>query len=168
MTVHPWRAVYVSTASRLRSREIQSFEVKPVTIPAERLWGSVNIEVMPDHRVRVSSWAKTIVDCLDIPKYAGGVIDVALGMQLLGDKLDPDVVVDAAIRLGKISVIKRSGVLLEMVAHASDESLDRLEAKVTKAPHVLEPQRPRSGRLHPRWKVWMNVTEDELRQALSS
>lgn len=168
MVMHPWRTVYVSTPSRLRTREIQSFTVKPVTIPEERLWDSVNIEVVPDHRVRVSSWAKTIVDCLDIPKYAGGLSDIALGMRLLGEKLDPDVVVDHAIRFGKVSVIKRLGVLLELVAHPSEESLARLDAKVTKTPHVLDPQRPRSGRLHPRWKVWMNVSEDELRQVLST
>lgn len=168
MTMHPWRTVYVSTSSRLRSREIQSFEVKPVTVPNERLWGSVKIEVVPDHRVSASSWAKTIVDCLDIPRYAGGIGDVALGMHLLGDKLEPDVAIDNALRLGKVSVIKRLGVLLELVAKPSAGTLDRLEAKVTKSLHVMEPQRPRSGRLHPRWKVWMNVSEDELRQVLSS
>lgn len=168
MTVHPWRTVYVSTPARLRSRSIQSFEIRPVTIPGERLWGWETVEVTPDHRVQVSTPARSIIDCLDIPAYAGGIGDVAIALSLAGTDLDPALTVDAALRLGKVSVIKRLGVLLEVVGGASDDVLQRLAERVTAAPHVLDPQQPRSGSLHPRWKVWMNVTEDALRQGLTS
>jgi predicted transcriptional regulator of viral defense system len=132
------------------------------------LWGWENIEVLPDHRVHVSTPARTIVDCLDRPEYAGGIGDVAAALSLAGADLSPEAVVDAAIRLGKMSVIKRLGVLLELAGGASDEALQRLAGRVTKAPHVLDPQQPRSGSLHPRWKVWMNVSDDSLRQWLTS
>jgi predicted transcriptional regulator of viral defense system len=168
MTMHPWRTVYVSTPSRLRSRTIQSFDVRPVTIPKERIWGWEMAEVLPDQRVHVSTPARTIVDCLDKPAYAGGIADVPIALSLAGADLRPDDMVDAALRLGRVSVIKRLGVLLELVGGASDEALERLAERVTKAPHVLDPQQPRSGRLHPRWKVWMNVTEETLRQGLTT
>lgn len=168
MTMHPWRTVYVSTPARLRSRSIQSFDVRPVTIPKERLWGWENVEVLPDHRVHVSTAARTIVDCLDMPAYAGGIGDVAIALSLAGTDLSADLIVDAALRLGRVSVIKRLGVLLELVGETSGDALQRLAERVTKAPHVLDPQQPRSGSLHPRWKVWMNVTEDSLRQGLTS
>ena len=168
MTMHPWRTVYVSTQARLRSRSIQSFEVRPVTISAERVWGWESVEVLPDHRVHVSTAARTIVDCLDRPEYAGGIGDVAVALSLAGTDLDPGLIVDAAIRLGRVSVIKRLGVLLELAGNAPDDALQRIAARVTKAPHVLDPQQPRSGRLHPRWKVWMNVPDGSLRQGLDS
>jgi predicted transcriptional regulator of viral defense system len=168
MTMHPWRTVYVSTSARLRTRSIQSFEVRPVTISQERLWGWENIEVLPDHRVHVSTPARTIVDCLDRPEYAGGIGDVAVALSLAGTELGPGAVVDAAIRLGKVSVIKRLGVLLELTGNSPDDALKRLAERVTNAPHVLDPQQPRSGSLHPRWKVWMNVSDDSLRQWLTS
>jgi predicted transcriptional regulator of viral defense system len=168
MTMHPWRTVYISTPSRLRSRTIQSFEIRPVTIPKERLWGWEMVEVLPDHRVHVSTAARTIVDCLDMPAYAGGIGDLPIALSLAGTDLSPDLLVDAALRLGRVSVIKRLGVLLELVGGASDNALGRLAERVTRAPHVLDPQQPRSGSLHPRWKIWMNVTEETLRQGMTS
>jgi predicted transcriptional regulator of viral defense system len=168
MTMHPWRTVYVSTGGRLRSRTIQSFDVQPVTISAKRLWGWENVEVLPDHRVHVSTAARTIVDCLDRPEYAGGVGDVAIGLSLAGADLDPGLIVDAAIRLGRVSIIKRLGVLLELAGGVPEETLQRLEDRVTKSPDVLDPQQPRSGTLHPRWKVWMNVPADSLQQGLTT
>jgi predicted transcriptional regulator of viral defense system len=168
MTMHPWRTVYVSTPARLRSRSVQSFEIRPVTIPVDRLWGWESVEVIPDHRVHVSTPARSIIDCLDRPAYAGGIGDVAIALSLAGSDLDPVLVVDAALRLGRVSVIKRLGVLLEVVGSAPDDALQRLAERVTAAPHVLDPQQPRSGSLHRRWKVWMNVTEDSLRQGQTS
>ena len=168
MTLHPWRTVYVSTSARLRPRSIQSFKIQPVTLAPERMWGWEEVEVLPDHRVHVSSPARTIVDCLDRPRYAGGIGDVAVALTLAGSDLHPDLIVDAAIRLGRVSVIKRLGVLLELNGLAAEGSLERLAERVTKSPDVLDPQLPRSGKLHPRWKVWMNVPEDVLRQELVS
>lgn len=168
MTMHPWRTVYVSTQARLARRTIQSFDVQPVTISKERLWGWENVEVLPDHRVHVSTAARTIVDCLDRPAYAGGIGDVAAALSLGGSHLDPDLIVDAAIRLGRVSIIKRLGVLLELKGEVPDETLLRLAARVTKSPDVLDPQQPRSGTLHPRWKIWMNVAAGSLQQGMTS
>lgn len=164
MTVHPWRTVYVSTASRLRRREIQGFTVKPVTLSPARLWGATTIEVVPDHRVNVSSQARTIVDCLDRPPYAGGVKDVALGLTLLGDDFVAERAVDAALRFGRISVIKRLGALVEFLVPDHGAAVERLLPCVNDTPHVLDPGLPREGRLNSRWGIWMNIPEDELRQ----
>lgn len=168
MTVHPWRTVYVSTASRLRRREIQGFTVKPVTVPPARLWGATTVEAVPDHRVKVSSQSRTIVDCLDRPPYAGGVKDVALGLALLGGDFVAEHAVDAALRFGKISVIKRLGVLVESVVPDQGAVVARLLSYVNDTPHVLDPGLPREGRLNSRWGIWMNIPEDELRQDAAS
>ena len=164
MTLHPWRSVYLSTASRLRVREIQHYSIQPVTVAAERLWGTVPMEVLPDHRVSVSSRARTIVDCIDRPGYAGGLADVALGLTLLGEGFVAEDAVDAALRFGRISVIKRLGVLIELLAPQHGAAVEPLLLHVDRTPHVLDPQSPRGGRLNSRWGIWMNISEDELLQ----
>ncbi len=168
MTLHPWRTVYVSTASRLRTREIQHFTVKPVTVAAAHLWGATEVQVFPDHRVRVSTQARTIVDCLDRPAYAGGIQDVALGMTLLGEDLAIAEAVEAAIRYGRVSVIKRLGVLTELLAPGQAVAVEPLRSWADDTPHVLDPQTRRTGRLNARWGIWMNIPEDELLQAIDS
>jgi predicted transcriptional regulator of viral defense system len=165
MTLHPWRTVYVSTSARLRPRTIQSFTVRPVTMNAERLWGWTTSEVLPDHHVRVSSPERTIIDCLDMPPYAGGISDVYLALSLARDIVAPQRVVEAALRLNRVSVIKRTGVLLQLSGLASEEELQPLAERVDRTPHVLDPQQPRSGRLDPRWKIWMNVSPETLHEA---
>jgi len=164
MTLHPWRSVYLSTASRLRAREIQHYSIQPVTVSAERLWGAVPMEVIPDHRVNVSSRARTIVDCIDRPGYAGGLPDVALGLTLLGESFVAKDAVDAALRFGKTSVIKRLGVLIELLAPEQGAAVEPLLLHVDRTPHVLDPQSSRGGHLNSRWGIWMNISEDELLQ----
>ena len=168
MTLHPWRSVYLSTASRLRSREIQHYSIQPVTVAPDRLWGAVPIEVIPDHRVNVSSRARTIVDCIDRPGYAGGLADVALGITLLGEGFVATDAVTAALRFGRISVIKRMGVLIELLAPEQGAAVQPLLQHVDRTPHVLDPQSPRGGRLNSRWGIWMNISEDELLQETES
>lgn len=164
MTLHPWRSVYLSTSSRLRAREIQHFSIRPVTVAPERLWGTVTAEVIPDHRVNVSSRARTIVDCIDRPGYAGGFADVALGLTLLGDDFVATDAVDAALRYGRVSVIKRLGVLIDLLAPQQRAAVEPLLSRVDRTPHVMDPQSPRGGRLNSRWGIWMNISEDELLQ----
>ena len=168
MTLHPWRTVYLTTSSRLRAREIQRFIVRPVTAPAARLWGTTQVEVLPDHRVTVSTQARTIVDCLDRPEYAGGIQDVALGISMLGAGFDVPAAVEAALRFGKVSVIKRLGVLVDLLAPERAGEAGPLLQHVSDTPHVMDPHLPRSGRLNSRWGIWMNVAEDELRQEMVS
>ncbi|MGB4441348.1 MAG: type IV toxin-antitoxin system AbiEi family antitoxin [Coriobacteriia bacterium] len=168
MTLHPWRTVYVTTSSRLRTREIQSFIVRPVTAPAARLWGTERIEVLSDHRVVVSAQARTVVDCLDRPEYAGGIRDVALGVSMLGVEFDVQAAVQAALRFGRASVIKRLGVLIDLLAPGRAGEAEPLLQHVSDTPHVMDPQLPRSGRLNSRWGIWMNVSEDELLQEMVS
>lgn len=168
MTLHPWRTVYLTTSSRLRAREIQRFVVRPVTAPAVRLWGTTKIEVLPDHRVTVSTQARTIIDCLDRPEYAGGIQDVALGISMLGAELDVPAAVEAALRFGRVSVIKRLGVLVDLLAPERVGEAGPLLQHVSDTPHVMDPRLPRSGRLNSRWGIWMNVSEDELLQEMVS
>ena len=168
MTVHPWRTVYVSTPARLRTRTIQSFTIQPVTVKPERLWGWSTSEVLPDHRVRVSTPERTIVDGLDMPMYAGGIGDVYLALSLARETLDPKRLVDDVLRLNKVSVIKRAGVLLQLSGLASEDLLRPLADRVDRTPHVLDPQQPRSGQLDSRWKIWMNVSSDVLQEAEES
>ncbi|MDZ4181117.1 MAG: type IV toxin-antitoxin system AbiEi family antitoxin [Coriobacteriia bacterium] len=168
MTLHPWRTVYLTTSSRLRAREIQRFIVRPVTAPSARLWGTTQIEVLPDHRVTVSTQARTIIDCLDRPEYAGGIQDVALGISMLGAEFDVPAAVEAALRFGRVSVIKRLGVLVDLLAPERAGEAGPLLQHVSDTPHVMDPHLPRSGRLNSRWGIWMNVSEDELLQEMVS
>jgi predicted transcriptional regulator of viral defense system len=167
MTMHPWRSVYVSTPAKLRSRTIQSFEIRSVTVPEERLWGWTTREVLPESRVNVSDPARTVIDGLNLPAYAGGIGDVYAGLLLLGDSVRPEEIVAAALRFGKVSVIKRAGLLLQTLGVPS-ATLAPLAERVDRTPHVLDPQQPRSGRLDSDWRIWMNMTTDELRNAGSS
>jgi predicted transcriptional regulator of viral defense system len=168
MTLHPWRTVYLTTSSRLRAREIQRFIVRPVTAPAARLWGTTQVEVLPDRRVTVSTQARTIVDCLDRPEYAGGIQDVALGISMLGAEFDVPAAVEAALRFGRVSVIKRLGLLVDLLAPERASEADPLLQHVSDTPHVIDSRLPRSGRLNSRWGIWMNVSEDELLQEMVS
>lgn len=168
MTIRPSRTAYVSTTARLSRRDLAGFQIRPVTIKPERMWGRDKVEAAPGHAVWASDVARTFVDCVDIPEYAGGITEVAAGIGLLGDSLPVESTVEAALRFGKKSVIKRLGFLLETLVPAAQSHLGPLLERVDRSPHLLDPMLPKSGGFVSRWGLYLNVSEDELRAEVSA
>ena len=168
MTTQPVLTVYISTPVRRISKEVAGATYRFVTTSADSLWGAEDVWVTPGGRVTVSDLERTILDCLDRPDLAGGIIEVARGMWAVRDRLDFPKLAQYANRLGRKSVAKRLGFLLETFGLGGVETLTALRPLVSTSYTLLDTSLPAAGRHVGLWKVRANIGRDELLSATTT
>jgi len=146
---------FVATTKKKRPVAFRTFRFRFVTIKSLKFFG-YRRETLGDLPVLVADEAKAIVDCLDQPRYAGGVAEVAKALRAALDTVDVVVLVDYANRMGDRSLGSRLGYLLETLGQHADGLIR------SAGPIKLDPTRPRTGRHVPRWQVVVNLPETEL------
>lgn len=134
-----------------------------VTKPNRFEWG-VQDKWIGSAKVPVSDPERTFLDCLHLPRHAGGITEVAAALVRAWPTLDQDRLISHADRLGNTSVSRRLGALTKAL------DLDEADRLVGRLPHrrwrgrpvSLDPSLPAGGEIDRRWGVRMNVTADEL------
>lgn len=168
MTTQPVLTVYISTPMRRIFKEIAGATYRFVTIQPDDLWGTEEVWVTPSERVTASDLERTILDCLDRPDLSGGIIEVARGMWAVRDRLDFVRLAEHTKRLGRKSVAKRLGFLLETFGLGNTEILTALQVLVSPSYTLLDPSLPAGGRYVSKWRVRANIEPGELQAATTT
>lgn len=143
------QTIFVAVTKQKRARQVQGQEVRFVRIKPEAFFGYEQYG-----RAVVSDPEKTLLDCLRLPEYAGGIRTVA---DAIPDDVDEDRIVRYAERLGSGAVAARIGYLLER--RGVLDGGDRLRDLVTSY-SKLDPAGDRSTP-DPSWKLYVNVPIDD-------
>ena len=163
MTTQPQLVVYTSSSRMIRSRTIQGTEFRFIRCKTEHLFGLEDIWVEKNERVRTSDVERTIVDGLKQPNYCGGITEVAKAISMKRDQLKPEKLVSYATKLNVGAVIRRLGFLMEFFRVGSDDLLHLLQSKLTPTYQLIDPELPADGKYLSKWKLRLNVSEEELR-----
>lgn len=134
-----------------------------VTKPERFDWG-VSDKWIGAAKVSVSDPERTLLDCLHLPRHAGGITEIAAALLRAWPTLDLDRLVSHIERLGNTSVTRRLGALAQAV---DLEGADRLARRLPHRrwrgrPVSLDPSLLAGGQIERRWGVRMNVPADEL------
>lgn len=115
-------------------------------------------------RVSVSDPERTFLDCLHLPRHAGGVSEVAAALARAWTSMDIDRLDGYIERLANGSVTRRLGVLVEALDLDRAARLDRYrpDRGWRGRSVLLDPSLPASGDLDRRWGVRLNVPIAEL------
>jgi len=120
----------------------------------ERYWVS-------NQTIWVSDRERTILDCLHLPRHAGGVIEVAAVLVRAWTSLDRQQLAEHTDRLGIEAVRRRLGFLLESLElpGAPDLAMQLYEhrSRVRRSPTLLDPGLPVEGQIDGRWDVRVNL-----------
>jgi predicted transcriptional regulator of viral defense system len=168
MLTQPKFVVFASAAKRLRGGTIHGTEFRFVFVRPEQLFGVTNHWVTKQESVRVSDLERTVIDGLRRPEYCGGVTEVAKGMWIRRSDLNPNRLIDYALRLGVGAVIRRLGYLLDLYQLASGRALNRLRRVLTATYVVLDPSVPGEGPHLASWRLRVNVPPEELEAVRSA
>jgi predicted transcriptional regulator of viral defense system len=87
---------------------------------------------------------------------------VAKGLWMKKHELDLDRLIQYALNLDVGAVIRRLGFLLETFEIASDSQVASLRQRLTKSYALLDPVLPDEGRYLARWRLRLNIEQDEL------
>ena len=129
-----------------------SFRFRFVTIRPCKFFGYWR-EKVGELPVLMADEAKSIIDSLDQPRYAGGVGEVARALRSALDVVDVATLVAYANQMGDKSLGSRLGYLLERLGRPVDGLI------VSDSSVRLDPGRERVGPDDARWRVVVNLPE---------
>ncbi len=146
--------VFVATTKKKRPVSFQGFRFRFVTVHPSKFFG-YRRETLDGLPFLIADEAKSIVDSLDQPRYAGGIVEVAGALRAALAVVEVSTLIEYANRMGSKSLGSRLGYLLAKLSHPS-EGLIR-----SAGPVKLDPARHREGHYDRRWRVVVNVPEAE-------
>lgn len=153
--------VFVQTTSRKKKQELEIFGVryKIVRINKKKFFGLEKIWIDSPFgavfQIYVTNKEKTIVDCLDKPKYCGGIIEVAKALN--SGSFDMVKLAEYTVKIGNSGVIRRLGYLCDYLGLQID--LPKIK---TKNYLPLDPTMPKTERVDSKWRLIVNVDLGEL------
>lgn len=156
--------LWVAVPSKRRTLRTPRDEIVwVVTTPDRFAWGVRDHWIGPSH-VIVSDQERTILDCLHLPRHAGGITEVAGSLLRAWPVLDQKRLDAHVKRLALSSVARRLGALIETLEPPNAGGFLRglAQGPWRGRPVSLDPNLPATGDVNPRWGVLMNVPADEL------
>lgn len=162
MMTQPQLIVYISSSKTMRPQIIQGTEFRFVRCKKEHLFGLSDMWIDKNEKVRVSDLERTLIDGLKQPEYCGGFSEVAKGFSIKRDAIDPQKLIDYAIKLGVGVVNRRLGYLMDLYKIGAKIHLDFLQTTITSTYHLLDPELPAEGHHIAKWRLRLNVSEEEL------
>lgn len=162
MVTQPQFVIFTSTTKRLRKRTIHGTEFRFVLIHHEDVFGVTTHWISKQESVKISDIERTVIDGLHLPAYCGGITEVAKGLWMRRQDVNPVRLIDYALRLGVGAVVRRLGYLLDLYQIAAPEELDRLRSSLSATYAMLDPTLPAEGPYVSSWRLRLNVAPDEL------
>lgn len=130
------------------SREINNF--KYVTLSKKRSFGYTSIG-----EITIAEKEKAIIDSLLLPKYAGGLKEVAKCLQAALNQIGQKRLINYALKMQSKAVIRRLGYLLENM-NCNKESFKALRQKIGKGYERLDPSLKKKNNLNKTWLLDIN------------
>jgi predicted transcriptional regulator of viral defense system len=151
------KITYVVTTKKKKPLEFQGQKYHFVAFPKKRFFGFKK-EWMGNTQFKISDKEKTIVDCLYMPEYGGGIFETVKAFR---EKMDYEKMLDYAIRMDDLAIVKRLGYLLDLL-ELSRPVADKLLKRVAGGYCLLDTTGPKKGNLNKKWRVIENIKKEEL------
>ncbi|MCC7353493.1 MAG: hypothetical protein IT330_07015 [Anaerolineae bacterium] len=146
---------FAATTKKKRPVVFQGFRFRFATVQPRKFFG-YRREIVGGLPILIADEAKTIVDSMDQPRYAGGITEVAKALRAALEVTDVPTLIEYANRVGDRSLGSRLGYLLSVLGCSAEGLLH------SASPVKLDATRPRDGSTDSRWRVAVNVPEAEL------
>jgi len=151
------RTTFVATTRRKKDITFHEMNFKFITLQPRAFFG-YRREMLAELPIVVADEPKSIVDCLSLPQYAGGIPEVAKSLQIALSQglLEMPLLLEYAERLQNASLRSRLGYLLELMGQSTGS------LKPAQGPVKLDPQNPARGSFDNRWKLYVNIEPKDL------
>ncbi|MCX7681133.1 MAG: hypothetical protein N2508_04065 [Anaerolineae bacterium] len=160
-TERPLSPILIATTRRKRAVTIDGVTYRFVTQPAHKFFGYTAISLL-DQTVWMAEREKAIADGLDRPDLVGGVLEAAKALWLGSEELDWERLVRYVLRLESPAAARRLGFWLEALELGDERLLLQLEVGRGHSYVRLEPSGPERGPRNSRWRLIVNIPEQQL------
>lgn len=146
-TQMPGKALVVSTKSK-KSISLGNYRIEFVKFPAKRAFGYKKEDFMGGY-IFIAEKEKAVIDSLYLPEYC----PIGETMQALGQGMDTAKLVDYALRMDSIVLIKRLGFLLEK---NNIDIYEKVRRRINSRYDLLNPMKRKAGEKNKKWKIVVN------------
>jgi predicted transcriptional regulator of viral defense system len=162
------RTLYVQTTVRKAPRVILGVPFRFVTVAEHKFFG-LRTEWSGQAAFQITDPEKTIIDCFDLPGYAGGFGEALKGFCSAQSKLNKKVLWEYSDKVGNITVMKRIAYIADLCGFKGFEDFKRKTlAKLTGAYSLFDPHSPHRGKHIARWRLLANVSEEAIKDVAES
>ena len=157
MTEQLPRTVFVATNHPVRHppKEALGITFKIISLRPSKYFG-ITRDWIDERPFWITDKEKTIIDGLDLPKYIGGVGEIAKVLTKAWNELDATKLWAYAAKIGNSAVTKRLGFLMETLGVGDPEAL-RKASSLAPGFSPLDPTLPKQGKHNRRWNLLINA-----------
>ena len=152
--------IWIATTRYRRAVTLDGVAYRFVGLRPSKFFGYTHIQLM-ESSIAIAEREKALADGFYRPEYCGGVIEAAKGLWYGRDEIDIDRLMAYSRRLGNRSAMKRLGFWLELLGTVDGGRLRQLEARDRNYP-LLDPTGPHRGDTNARWRLVVNIPEQQL------
>lgn len=149
--------VYAATTKRKKEIEFERYRYKFIALAPHKFFGYKK-EMIGESPVLIAEKEKAIIDSFDEPKYAGGFFEAAKALFNAKGEIDNKKLIDYALKMNNKTLCSRLGFLLEKYQMETAG----LESAISTSFILLNPDKTKSRRWNKKWRVNVNVGDDEL------
>jgi len=151
------RTTFIATTKPKRPLHFQVQDYRFVRLPEKRFFG-ITEEWIGQFKFNISDREKTLIDCLFLPKYSGGLTEVVKAFR---SKLDFDKLYGYATEMDDLAALKRLGYILDTLKIKTSIT-KKLLKKVKGGYCLLDTGGPKTGPKNKKWKIIENISKEEL------
>jgi predicted transcriptional regulator of viral defense system len=157
MTEQIPRTVFVATNHHVQksSRETLGVTFQIISVRPKKFF-AIEKDWINEQPFSITDKEKTIIDGLDLPKYVGGVGEIAKALAQSWDELNEEKLYEYAVKIGNTAAGKRLGFLMEALGLGDPESL-RKTLSFGAGYSPLDPTLPKRGKHSGRWGLLINA-----------
>lgn len=148
------KTVFVATTKRKRGMFILGIKIKFATIKKNKFFGFKKI-IINSHPINIAEKEKVIVDCLDLSRDCGGIIEVIKSIDSAREELDFRKLEVYAKKMENHAIINRLGYIMELLG---------IKTKLKPSKHYvfLDPLIKKKISYNAKWKIIENVPKTNL------
>lgn len=152
--------VYVQTAKRTGDFIFRNLRYKFIKVNPRKTSGYVK-NGFGNHSYKMTDVEKTLVDCFDLPQYAGWYHETIKAFYKA--KINFKKLAKYCKLNGNKSIVKRMGFLIELLEKpGGDFFIEYAQKKLTNDYSLFEIDGLKSGNYNSRWKLVVNIPETEI------
>lgn len=152
--------VFIQTINIKKGKSVFGVSYQFVKIKEEKRTG-IETKGFGNHKYKLTDKEKTIVDCFDLPQYSGGYPELIRAYDQTN--IEQDKLIQYCKAIGNISVVKRLAFLTEFLQKPKmTRFLKYAQGEVNPRYILLDPFGEEKGAFNNKWKLRLNITEEEL------
>jgi len=152
--------IFIQTAMRKKIVSEKSRHYKFVRVPKEKLFGYKTIGY-GNHTYKMTDVEKTIIDCFDLPQYAGWYQETIKALN--NAKIYQSKMIKYCKQMQNISLIKRIGFLIEFLEKPNmNDFIKYAQSVIDKNYSLFEIGGEKEGEYNTQWKLVLNIPKEEI------